>query len=48
MPSPDWLIWGAIAILAVLLWPIRNWIRRNYDRDDDRDDDRRNYDRDDS
>lgn len=35
MPSPDILIWGAIAILAILLWPIRNWMRRRYDRDDD-------------
>lgn len=33
MPSPDVIIWGLIAIAVVLLWPIRNWMRRRYDRD---------------
>ena len=31
MPSPDLIIWGLIAIAAVLLWPIRNWMRRRHD-----------------
>ncbi len=30
MPSPEILIWAAIAVLAVLLWPIRNLMRRRY------------------
>ena len=33
VPSPDMIIWGLIAIAVVLLWPIRNWTRRRYDRD---------------
>lgn len=32
------LIWGLIAVAVVVLWPIRNWIRSRYDRDDDAED----------
>lgn len=38
MPDPSLIIWGVIAIAVVLLWPIRNWIRSRYDRDDPGDD----------
>lgn len=38
MPDPSLIIWGAIAIAVVVLWPIRNWIRSRYDRDDPGDD----------
>jgi hypothetical protein len=34
MPDPSLLIWGVIAIAVIVLWPIRNWIRSRYDRDD--------------
>ena len=33
MPNPDVVIWGLIAIAAILLWPIRNWMRKRYDSD---------------
>ncbi len=35
MPSPDIVIWGVIAILAVLLWPLRQLMRRRYRRDEE-------------
>jgi hypothetical protein len=44
MPDPTLFIWGLIAVAVVLLWPIRNWIRSRYDRDDRGDDDDRDDD----
>ena len=38
MADPTMLIWGLIAVAVVLLWPIRNWIRSRYGRDDPGDD----------
>jgi hypothetical protein len=37
--DPTLLIWGLIAVAVVLLWPIRNWIRSRYDRDNPEDGD---------
>ncbi len=38
MADPTLVIWALIAVGVVLLWPIRNWIRSRYDRDDPGDD----------
>lgn len=40
MPDPTILIWALIALAAIVLWPLRLWIRSRYDRDRDDGDDR--------
>jgi hypothetical protein len=37
MPDPSLLIWAVLAIAVVVLWPLRNWIRSHYDRDEEDD-----------